>query len=71
LQESNVLTPNELILLVKTSGFYDKHLILSHFKDPFLPYLTSEIRSNIAQIVKKKENIDAVWYTLLGLYVYT
>lgn len=33
----------ECLQLVKTNGFYDLHLILSHFVDPYAAYLSNEL----------------------------
>lgn len=70
LQETTKMTPLEMTLLTKSGGFTDKILILSYFDDPYQA-TSMELRSDVINMVKKKENAENVWYTLLALHIYT
>lgn len=51
-------------------GLHDKWLILSYYADQYKA-MTIELRKDISALVRKKENVDAVWFNLLALNVYT
>jgi len=64
------LSEGEATNLAKGGGEINKWLILSYFKDVYQA-LNIELRTEVGILVKKKENLDKVWFTLLALYVYS
>lgn len=67
--ESNVVEAKDVIFLTRKGGWFDKMIILSFFKDSYA-MKNEPLRIDIEALVKKKENCESVWYTLVALLIY-
>ena len=68
--ESTMLKQDEALILTKPGGICDRLLILSYYADPHKA-LNAELKEDMRTMIRKKQNIDCVWLTMLALYCYT
>ena len=65
------MTKAESLQIFKKGGWFDKFLILSYFKDCNMAMSVEGLREDVELLVRKKENCESVWFSLLASYVYT